>query len=65
MLAATAKSFSVATVTEVMSIAGKAVQIRPVPILCIEQPGVTAQHAVDDTIMRIANVVSGPVNEKK
>jgi len=48
-----------------MSIASRAVQIRPVPILCIEQPCVTAQHAVDDTIMRIASVASEPVNEKK
>ncbi|MGB5456128.1 MAG: hypothetical protein WBO18_09185 [Gammaproteobacteria bacterium] len=65
MPAATAKSFSVATVTAVMSIASRAVPIRPVPIRCIEQPSVTAQHAVDDTIMRIASVASEPVNEKK
>jgi len=65
VLAVTAKSFSVVTVTAVMSIVGRAVLIWPVLTHCIEQPNVTDQHAVVDTTMRIANVDFGHVDEKK
>ena len=61
----TAKSLSDVTAAAVMSIALTAAPIMPGTPLYAARPNATVQLAVVGTIMRIDNVDTGRVNEKK